>query len=180
MLASAGQSGIDWAAWGTWAAVVVALGIALRDVIRANIQRRVDSRILAARAIPLLATWKRYLLAVDAEINHPDDEIDMYTAQLAVGPSTRAELYRLTSAISVKGVDVLLEAWSRADSSLTGALATAAAHLEVFRLEGMRPAATPDGEHFRRAEEYMVRLRALLAKARAAVAVVENQCIPYQ
>lgn len=38
---------IDWAAWGTWAAVVVALGIALRDIFQQSRRRKAETAILA-------------------------------------------------------------------------------------------------------------------------------------
>lgn len=100
-----------WAALGTWAAVVVALAISLRDIIQKRSERKAEAQILATLIYSDLRTMSVRIQNVVARIPEDQLEFQQLEATLATNRADRKTLgvlgEGLVSPVLDKSVDRL-------------------------------------------------------------------------
>lgn len=139
---------IDWAAWGTWAAVVVALGIAVSDKVAAYFRRQRESKILAIIILDELASTVIRLEDLHAQINPPDVPAWTYPMVLAATHSIRQELREMGERLTTPVIESVVERLPNIDQELGVGLARTLAAIQSVRIGCKDPARTPEGGTF--------------------------------
>lgn len=146
---------IDWAAWGTWAAVVVALGITVSDKVAAYFRRRRESKILAIIVLDELASTVIRLEDLHAEINPPDVPAMTYAMVLAATHSTRQELREMGERLTMPVIESVVERLPNINQELGVGLARTLAAIQYVRIGCKDPARTPEGGTFQNVELFI-------------------------
>jgi uncharacterized membrane protein len=124
---------IDWAALGSWAAVVVALFISVRDILEKRAQRKAEAIIVAT----LICSD---LLMMSVRVRHivsllPDDKNELWklTAILMTNRAERQTLGNLGSGLVMKVVDRSVERLFSLPPDFSRAIALAISSLSELR-----------------------------------------------
>ena len=155
---------VDWAAWGTWAAVLVALGIAVADKIFAFFQRRRETQILAILVVGELALTQVRLEYIEANINIEDAPPNWFDALLAAGPEARDQFAEWGDKLQLPVLESVIERLPNVTSGLGTALAQVLAKVKHIRVGCLDPAKTPRNEQMPGVPEFMDNFREALTE----------------
>ena len=163
---------IDWAAWGTWAAVVVALGIAVADKVFTFFQRRRETKILALVVFSELEMLSRRLRELSDFVNPNQGEADSrdwFDASVAASPIERLELRQAGEGIEAPAIQSTVERLPNVQAELGEKLATILGLVRIIRVGCSEPADTPEGKDFDAAQRHMADLRRNISHAQTCV-----------
>lgn len=96
---------MDAAAWGTWAAVFVALAISLRDIIEKFFQRKAEAKILATLIYSDLLTLSVRVREIVGRIPKGEREFQQFEAILATNREDRRILGELEGGLTSPVLD---------------------------------------------------------------------------
>lgn len=161
---------IDWSALGTWAAVVIALAIAVADKVAAYFRRIRASKILAILCQDELAVTRVRLDAIKTEISPANAELALwYAANLHVNAGLRVDLKNLGDKLKMPEVESAIERLPDLDSEFALSLTSSLANVRSVVFGTNDPMKTPPGENFPDSELFCANLREVLTNAISSV-----------
>ena len=159
---------IDWAALGTWAAVVVALCIAVIDKVFGWFERRTHTRLLAVLIFPALAELENGLLRIEKYARQDHDPTDTYEALFTVDQRVRVQLLEDARALNTETPLEYLRTWTAINSKYADLIARAIASVEVMKRMASIPVDRGGGQ-YNSAPDFLTRFRKLLIDSKAHV-----------
>lgn len=110
---------IDWAAFGTWAAVVLALGIAVADKVSGYFRRKRESLLLSILVLPALIEAQIRIERISAHVNDPGRTDGEYEAFIANYQELKDDLKQLGEGVDLDAIAALVPRLPSIDRELS-------------------------------------------------------------
>ncbi|GGA69165.1 hypothetical protein GCM10011521_04180 [Arenimonas soli] len=124
---------IDWAALGTWAAVVIALGLALRDKVEARARRKAEAAILAVLIEPELQLMAVRIEKIKEAVGLDDEAREWLEANLANSRAARRSLGSLGERLETPTLNRSVDRLFALPSDFSNSIAQAITAIECLR-----------------------------------------------
>ena len=156
---------VDWAAWGTWAAVMVALGIAVADKVYAYFQRKNETKILAILVLSEITATIIRLEDLQAEVTPPGLPEGFYSHILATDESLRKQFSVAGAGLKLPVLETALERLPNIKLEFASSLAELLAGIQSVRIGCADISHESHGATMKNAEQAVVHFRSFLSSA---------------